>query len=256
LYLPASAEKPQRQEFIAEMRDDVVKQVVGFKMKYPNYKNYAAAPFDQMITKEEMKNALVVHADFFAHCLVKNLGDGHFALQPLPVAAQFSCLNGMLVEDYNGDGNLDVLISGNDYGTEVSVGRYDGYNGLLLQGDGTGGFKPLSLLQSGIFIPGNGNSLVALRSRVNEYFLAAAQNRGPLKMFMLKKHAWCYPVEPLEVRAEVAYHNGRKQLREFYDASFLSQTGRFTMLDSTVARVEFIDSKGGKRTLVLFGAGK
>jgi hypothetical protein len=256
LYLPASAEKPQRQEFIGEMRDDVVKQVVGFKMKYPNYKNYAAAPFDQMFTKEEMKNALVVHADFLSHCLVKNLGNGHFALEPLPMAAQFSCLNGMLVQDYNGDGNLDVLISGNDYGTEVSVGRYDGCNGLLLQGDGAGGFKPLSSLQSGIFIPGNGKSLVALRSRVGEYFLAAAQNRGPLKIFMLKKQVWCYPVGPLEVRAEVTYHNGKTQLREFYDASFLSQSGRFIVLDSTVANVEFIDSKGGKRTLVMNGAGK
>jgi hypothetical protein len=252
LYLPASAEKPQRQEFIAEMRDDVVKQVVGFKMKYPNYKNYAGASFDQMFTKEEMKNALVVHADLFAHCLVKNLGNGHFELQPLPVSAQFSCLNGMLVQDYNGDGNLDVLINGNDHGTEVSVGRYDGCNGLLLLGDGAGRFKPLSLLQSGIFIPGNGKSLVELKSSNGNYKLAAAQNRGPLKIYGMKKQVHCIPVNPLDVRAIVKYHNGKTQLREFnYGASFLSQSGRFIMLDSTVASVEVIDSKGGKRALVL-----
>lgn len=61
----------------------------------------------------------------------------------------------MLVGDYDSDGNLDVLINGNDYGTEVTVGRYDALNGLLLKGDGKGGFKPLTILESGIFIPLN-----------------------------------------------------------------------------------------------------
>lgn len=37
----------------------------------------------------------------------------------------------MLAEDFDGDGNLDILINGNDYGTEVSVGRYDACNGII-----------------------------------------------------------------------------------------------------------------------------
>lgn len=48
---------------------------------------------------------------------------------PLPVQAQLSVLNGITVDDYNGDGNLDVLINGNDYGTEPVIGRYDALNG-------------------------------------------------------------------------------------------------------------------------------
>jgi hypothetical protein len=250
LYLPTSGDNPQRQEFIAEMRDDVAKQVVGFKAKYPSYKQYAAAPFSQMFTSEELKNALVVKANFFAHCLVKNLGNGRFVLAPLPVAAQYSCLNGMLVQDFNGDGNLDVLINGNDYGTEVSVGRYDGCNGLLLQGDGKGGFTPLSLLQSGIFVPGNGKSLVQLKNATGKYMLAAAQNRGPLKLYALNKPVHCVPVDRQEVRAVVKYQNGKMQLRELnYGASFLSQSGRFLMLDSTVTSVEISDNNGNKRVI-------
>ena len=54
--------------------------------------------------------------------------------------AQISALNGMAVDDFDGDGNLDVLINGNDWGTEVTVGRYDALNGLLLRGDGKGEF--------------------------------------------------------------------------------------------------------------------
>jgi len=198
-----------------------------------------------------------VQANFFSHCFVKNLGNGRFVIQPLPVTAQFSCLNGMLVQDFNGDGNLDVLINGNDYGTEVSVGRYDGCNGLLLQGDGAGGFKPLSLLQSGIFIPGNGKSLVEFRNKSGDYMLAASQNRGPLKIYGLKKQVHCIAVNPQDVRAVVKYKNGKTQLREFnYGASFLSQSGRFIVLDSMVESVEVIDNRGGKRGLGVNGVGK
>ena len=56
--------------------------------------------------------------------------------------AQFSMLNGMVLEDFNGDGNLDLLLNGNDFGTEVPLGRYDALNGLVLLGLGDGNFKP------------------------------------------------------------------------------------------------------------------
>ena len=61
--------------------------------------------------------------------------------------AQISALNGMVADDFDGDGNLDVLINGNDWGTEVSVGRYDALNGLVLKGDGKGNFTALSILR-------------------------------------------------------------------------------------------------------------
>jgi hypothetical protein len=121
---------------------------------------------------------------------------------------------------------------------------------LLLQGDGKGGFTPLSLLQSGIFVPGNGKSLVQLKNAAGNYMLAAAQNRGPLKMYSLKKPVRCEPVGPLEVRANVKYQNGKMQVRELnYGASFLSQSGRFIMLDSTIVSAEIIDNKGNKRVI-------
>ena len=78
----------------------------------------------------------------------------------------------MLADDFDGDGNLDVLINGNDFGTEVSIGRYDALNGLLLKGNGDGGFTPLSIQQSGIFIPGNGRAVVKLLGTSGNYLVA------------------------------------------------------------------------------------
>ena len=53
---------------------------------------------------------------------------------PLPIEAQISELCGMSVDDFDGDGNLDVVMNGNDYGTELTTGRYDAFNGLMLKG--------------------------------------------------------------------------------------------------------------------------
>ncbi len=132
----------------------------------------------------------------------------------MPAQAQLSVLNGLLVDDFDGDGNPDVLINGNDFGTEVIVGRYDALNGLLLKGDGKGNFSPLSILQSGIYIPGNGKALVSLKNNKGKYLVAASQNKGALKIFQLKKNDWLIPVAPLDESAIITYKNGKKQKRE------------------------------------------
>ena len=66
------------------------------------------------------------------------------------------------------------------------VGRYDALNGLLLKGDGRGNFKPLSILQSGIYIPGDGKALVKLESASGKYLAAASQYKDDLKLFELR----------------------------------------------------------------------
>jgi hypothetical protein len=157
----------------------------------------------------------------------------------------------MIVDDFDGDGNLDLLINGNDYGTEPSVGRYDGCNGILLKGDGKGGFKAQSILQSGIFIPGNGKSLVKLRGAKGEYLVAASQNRGRLKVFSLNKAIHNVSVSAGDVSAIIKFNNGKMQRREFYGSSFLSQSARFVPLSTTIATIEFIDEMGAVRTLPL-----
>jgi hypothetical protein len=156
----------------------------------------------------------------------------------------------MVAEDFDGDGNIDVVINGNDYSTEVSVGRYDACNGLLLKGDGKGNFITQTILQSGVFIPGNGKALVKLRSSNGNCLLAASQNRGPLKVFELKRNIKTIPLQWSDVSAVMVYKNGNRQKRELnYGSSFLSQSGRFLNVENNVSVVEIKDSKGMVRSI-------
>ncbi|MGI8635389.1 MAG: FG-GAP repeat domain-containing protein, partial [Segetibacter sp.] len=250
IYLPASQENKEKREYPVHLRDDMAKQLISFKTKFQNYKSYAAATFDKMFSKEEMKDVLKLQANYFSNSYIRNDGNGKFSISQLPLETQFSCMNGMISEDFDGDGNLDLLATGNDYGTEVSVGRYDACNGLFLKGDGKGGFTSLKILQSGWFVPGNAKALVKLRRSDGKCLLVTSENKSGLKAFELKKEVKYVSINPLETSVIVTYKNGTRQKREVnYGASFLSQSGRFLNVDTNIAKLEIINYKGSIRTV-------
>jgi hypothetical protein len=173
-------------EFTAHNRDDVVDQLPFIKKRYLTYADFANAPFEKLFTKDELKHSIKYTANYLVSSLIRNNGNGHFSLEPLPAMAQYSPLNAMVADDFDKDGNLDVCINTNDFGTEPANGRYDALNGLVLKGDGKGHFKPLTMMQSGIYIPGSGKALVKLKGSNGKYLLVAGQNKGPLKVFQVK----------------------------------------------------------------------
>ncbi|MEP7229995.1 MAG: VCBS repeat-containing protein [Ginsengibacter sp.] len=250
IFLPSSQSDTTKKEFPVHTRDDMTKQIISFKAKYQNYKSYATAPFSEMLTQNEMTGALKLEANYFANSYIKNLGGGKFEINALPPALQYSCMNGMLAEDFDGDGKLDLLINGNDFGTEVSVGRYDACNGILLKGNGDWGFTPQSISQSGWFIPGNGKALVKFKNPSGKVLIAASQNKGPLKVYKLQTKFSTIDLQPGDASAKIYYKNGKSRLVNIdYGSSFLSQSGRFLNIDSKITSVEIKDFKGNIRTI-------
>ncbi|MBK0378639.1 VCBS repeat-containing protein [Mucilaginibacter segetis] len=242
----------QMQEFPAYTRDDIVKQMISMRVHFQNYKSFAVATMDSVITPEMRKGAIRLKANYMASVYMRNDGNGKFTMMPLPAEAQVSQLSGIVVDDFDGDGNLDVILNGNDFGTEVSTGRYDAFNGLMLKGDGKGNFKPLSIMQSGIYIPGDGKGLVKLRGANGGYMLAATQYKGPVKLFKLKRSVNTVSIKPDDMFATIKYKNGKTEKREFYNgASFLSQSGRFFNIDTSMAAVTVTNSTGQSRNIPL-----
>ena len=250
LFLPATLQNTEMKEYPAHVRDDMTKQLISFRSKFQNYQSYSYATFSEMFSKEELEGVQILKANYFSNSFIKNTGDGKFEIHPLPMAAQYSCINGMVVDDFNGDGNLDVLINGNDFGTEVSVGRYDACNGLLLLGDGKGGFNSQTILQSGWFIPGNGKALVKLKSASGKTLIAASQNRGPLKIFAVNNAGPSITLKPDDETVIIYLKNNNLQRQDVhYGSSFLSQSSRFLSIPREAQKIAVINSKGEKRDI-------
>jgi hypothetical protein len=232
-------------EFPAEGRDDMLKQVNMLRKKFPNYKDYAVATMEQVLTAEDRKDALIVQANEFRSMMLRNEGNGKFTMIPLPLPAQYSVINGMIAEDFDGDGNLDLAMNGNDYGSQPLMGRYDAFNGLVMLGDGTGNFKPQSILQSGIYIPGNGKALVEIMGANGKIMIAASQNRADLKLFSLRESASLTRIQSPSTDFRLHLRNGKQRRQElYYGSSFLSQSGRYIHKTAAVTGVEEKDPSG------------
>ncbi|MEP7280015.1 MAG: RNA-binding protein, partial [Bacteroidota bacterium] len=195
-------------------------------------------------------DAIKLQANNFESSYLENLGNGKFKLHALPMIAQTAPLYAMVVDDFNKDGNIDVAINGNDYGTETGNGRYDAMNGLVILGDGRGNFSPQSILQSGLFIPGNGKALIKCSGANSNYLLAASQNNGPVKIFRSKDKQKIIPLTPNDKYCIYNLKNGKKRKEEFYiGQSYLSQSGAFIVLDESMVSVEVTNNKGEIRMI-------
>jgi hypothetical protein len=250
LFLPD--QKGQLKEFPANGRDDIIERLPSLKKQFDNYNKFATATMDEIFPPDKRKDAIRLKANTLQSCFIRNDGGGKFTMIPLPKEAQISTLNGMLVDDFDGDGNSDILINGNDYGTDVSIGRYDALNGLLLKGDGKGDFTPLSILQSGIYIPGNGKALVKLQGSSGNYLVAASQNQGPLKLFELKRKVNIVKLNAVDESAVIRFKDGRIEKIEFYyGTSFLSQSSRFFSIPQNVISCTITDMQGKTREVLV-----
>lgn len=116
----------------------------------------------------------------------ENDGHGHFTFHPFPLMAQIAPVNAIVCTDVDGDGHPDLVLAGNEYQAATPTGRYDASYGLLLRGDGHGGFKPVSPATDGLILDGDVRDLKLVHNG-NRKTLLTAINDQPMRAFRLSK---------------------------------------------------------------------
>ena len=134
------------------LMDTLSKGLPGLKERFPTHAAYASASI-QEILGDRFADAKQLEANTLESMIFLNRGD-HFEPLPLPAEAQWAPAMGVCVADFDGDGNDDIFLAQNFFGSETEVPRGDAGNGLFLLGDGQGHFRALSTAESGLQIPG------------------------------------------------------------------------------------------------------
>ncbi len=227
------------------MLDDILRQMNFLRKKFTKYEYYARATADSIFTPEQMRGAQILQASQLQSCYVENKGNGKFELKTLPIKAQIAPMYGMVSGDFNADGNLDVLAVGNDFGTELFIGRYDASFGYFLAGDGEGNFNEIAHTITGFNVPGDGTALAGLK-RKDHLLLIAGQNNAALKVFEpLKMNIQLVEVPPNAQYALVNHQDGHIEKVEFYyGSSYLSQSSRVLMINKTVRSWQIFSATG------------
>lgn len=231
-------------------RQNVSRQIPLVGKEFETYSAFASATMDDLFSRFETGGMLTYRANHMKTSYVENLGSGRFAITPLPDKVQWAPMYGCVAEDVNSDGNPDVMLTGNDYGMELSAGRSDALNGLLLTDNGNGSFEIMDFEKSGLFVPGDAKALISFVNAQNELVVAASQNRGPLKMFKKGGMNKPVPVQPGDAFSVIYLKDGRKQKKEFYYGSgFLSQSERYLIPPDEYVKIEITDFQGNTRSV-------
>lgn len=249
------AEDETMQSLPVSTKDDMAAQLISIRKKYPTYQSYGRATMDNLWNKKDRENAIVLTATDMQTTYIENPGNGMFKARPMPIEAQVTKVFGMLSDDVDGDGNLDILMVGNDYGMEPFSSRHDAFNKLYLKGDGKGDFTTMPLKNTGFCVEGDAKGLAVTHTAKNEDLLLITQNQDSLLVYAKsttpEKNAKWINLKPDDFYPDILYKNNKKRRVEFYYGStYLSQSSRKMFLDKNILKMTVTNFKGVKRELV------
>ncbi len=134
--------------------------------KLPTYHEFAISPLVDIYTSGELENAKRYEANYLSSCLLINTGTAEgvprFEFRELPRVVQASPVFGTALEDFNGDGKIDLIVVQNFYSPQRETGNMDGGVSFVLEGDGAGNFRPVWPNHSGLVIDGDAKALTVV----------------------------------------------------------------------------------------------
>ncbi|AWV98316.1 VCBS repeat-containing protein [Arcticibacterium luteifluviistationis] len=162
-------------------RDELLSQLPKFRPEFTTYQSFSEVGLDKLFPASELKTADYFKADYMSTTLLLSQPDNKYKVAELPREAQYTPVFSINIEDFDKDGKEDILLLGNNTHSKLRLGKSDANYGLLLKGDGKGGFETVSQSASGLKIRGDVRSSTYL----NEILYVGLNGEG-LKSFTLK----------------------------------------------------------------------
>ncbi len=162
--------------------DEMAVQLAQIKKNYPSIYDFGGKSPQEIFGKKEIEESVKKVARTFESTIFINMGNGEFEKVKLPLQAQFSPVRDIMVDDYNNDGILDVVMVGNDYQVRPTYGRYDAGFGTTLLGKAGQSYNYLSPSSCGFFVNGDSRKAIQLLIK-GEKHIVVAVNSGSLKVF-------------------------------------------------------------------------
>ena len=165
-------------------KDELTKQMPIIKKKYLYAADFANATLEEIFSKEKLKEAQLLTADYFSNAVLINQGNLNFTIEALPWEAQLSPMHDAQIVDANGDNLPDILLVGNYYDNNIQMGRYDADYGTLLINKGNGKFETEKL--NGLQIKGQVRHIKPIQIKQQQSFILA-KNNDSIQIIQFKK---------------------------------------------------------------------
>lgn len=181
---------PDGKAYPMVLKPDLQKVLPIIKKRFVKHADYAGQSIEAVFTNEQMLGVQKRIASQPNTSLLINNGKWEFELQALPLEAQFSPIHGIVTTDYDHDGKLDILLTGNFFDVLPEIGRYDANDGLVLKGTGKNAqgqpqFVAIKPSQSGFLARGQVRRMRKARTANGKELIILAKNKDKAQVFGL-----------------------------------------------------------------------
>lgn len=157
------------------LRNDLLSQMPGLRKQLIHYSDYEGKSMTDLFSDNVLSKSIVKTAYLFNSAVYLNTATS-FKRVDLPIEAQFSVVYSLTADDFDSDGNLDLLLGGNQHRAKPETGIYAASRGLLLKGTGNGDFKTVPENISGVGIEGEIRSGITINFKKQRFVLLGRNN--------------------------------------------------------------------------------
>jgi hypothetical protein len=202
---------------------------------FQTYDAFARASLDQIYPEPQLASAYRVEVNTLASGVLLNDGAGGFDYRPLPGLAQVSPGFGIALTHLNDDPHPDLVLLQNHYTPQRETTRMAAGVGVVMLGDGRGGFEAVWPRESGFRVVGDGKALATRWDPERGLQLLAAQNNDAVLSFAVNHPSasvWAVRLrggrgnpDAVGARVTLTDASGRRSYAEVYaGAGYLAQS--------------------------------
>lgn len=170
-------------DFPLHMKKELTTQMVSLKKKNLKASEYAKKSIDELYPEDIINNSIVKKINISESVIAINEGNGKFTIKKLPFMVQLSCVCGIICTDVNNDGNLDIIMGGNNFEFKPQYSRLDANYGSVLLGNGNSDFTWQNYDASGFFIRNEIKHIKQFKDKNGKTYIITAINDEKPKIF-------------------------------------------------------------------------
>ncbi|WP_418502223.1 FG-GAP-like repeat-containing protein [Flagellimonas sp.] len=174
-------------DYPIHQKRELTEQLPALKKQNLKASDYAGRTIHELFPKEVLDKSIVKKVETSASVIAINEGDGKFTIKNLPPRVQLSCICDITCMDVNKDGNLDLIMAGNNFEFKPQFSRLDAGYGNLLLGDGKSGFEWQDFDTSGFKIRDEVKYIKQFKDKNGKVFVITAINNNTPKIFALNE---------------------------------------------------------------------
>ncbi|HYV54938.1 MAG TPA: FG-GAP-like repeat-containing protein, partial [Chitinophagaceae bacterium] len=168
------------------LKKDMEDQLPSIKKANLKNEEYSQKSIQELFPESLLSKSVVKRFNYSSSCIAINDGNGNFTVQRLPSMAQLSCINVIHCMDVNGDGRVDLVTGGNQFGFLPQFERLDASLGDVLVNTGKGEFVWQEASKTGLHLRGEERDIAEIKTKNDDCLLFLQNNEFPV-LYKLNK---------------------------------------------------------------------